>query len=139
PDADARAGQAAYWALTWSTAQNKQADVAATVAKAAKMGDYLRYSFYDKYFKQVGNCVGPTTCPAGTGKNASTGLLTWYYAWGGAADSGWAWRIGSGQAHFGYQNPLAAYALVNVPALKPQSPTAQADWAASLTPPLEFY
>jgi hypothetical protein len=139
PDADARAVQAAYWANTWATQQNKQADVAATVAKAAKMGDYLRYSFYDKYFKQIGNCVGPTACPAGSGKNSSTGLLTWYYAWGGATDGGWAWRIGSGQAHFGYQNPLAAYALANVPALKPQSATGQADWAASLTRQLEFY
>jgi hypothetical protein len=139
PDADARAVQAAYWANTWATQQGKQADVAATVGKAAKMGDYLRYAFYDKYFKQVGNCVGPSTCPAGSGKNSSTGLLTWYYAWGGATDGGWAWRIGSGQAHFGYQNPLAAYALGNVAALKPQSPTAQADWNASLTRQLEFY
>jgi glycosyl hydrolase family 48/cellulose binding protein with CBM2 domain/Big-like domain-containing protein len=139
PDADARAVQAAYWANTWATQQGKQADVAATVAKAAKMGDYLRYSFYDKYFKQVGNCVGPTTCPAGSGKNSSTGLLTWYYAWGGAADSSWAWRIGSGQAHFGYQNPMAAYALANVAALKPKSATGASDWAGSLTRQLEFY
>jgi len=139
PDADARAVQAAYWANTWATEQGKQAQVSATVSKAAKLGDYLRYAFYDKYFKQVGNCVGPTTCAAGSGKNSSTGLLTWYYAWGGAADNSWAWRIGSGQAHFGYQNPLAAYALANVPALKPQSPTAQADWSASLTRQLEFY
>jgi Glycosyl hydrolase family 48/Cellulose binding domain/Bacterial Ig domain len=139
PDADARAVQAAFWANTWATQQNKQADVAATVAKAAKMGDYLRYSFYDKYFKQVGNCVGPTTCPAGSGKNSSTGLLTWYFAWGGANDGAWAWRIGSGQAHQGYQNPLAAYALSNVAELKPRSATAVADWAGSLTKQLEFY
>ncbi|MFL6144589.1 MAG: glycoside hydrolase family 48 protein [Labedaea sp.] len=139
PDADARAVQAAYWANTWATQQNKAADVAASVAKAAKMGDFLRYSFYDKYFKQVGNCVGPTVCPAGSGKNSSTGLLTWYFAWGGANDSTWAWRIGGSQAHFGYQNPLAAFALSNVPALKPQSPSAVADWSASLTKQLEFY
>jgi hypothetical protein len=139
PDADARAVQAAYWANTWATQQNKQADVSATVAKAAKMGDYLRYSFYDKYFKKIGNCVGPTTCPAGTGKDASTGLLTWYYAWGGAADGAWAWRIGSGQAHEAYQNPLAAWALSTVPALEPKSPTATADWAGSLTKQLEFF
>jgi hypothetical protein len=139
PDADARAVQAAYWALTWSTQQGKQADTATTVGKAAKLGDYLRYAFYDKYFKKVGNCVGPTTCPAGTGKDASTGLLTWYYAWGGAMDGAWAWRIGSSQAHFGYQNPLAAFALSTVPQLRPQSPTAAADWAGSLTRQMEFY
>ncbi|HEV2778080.1 MAG TPA: glycoside hydrolase family 48 protein [Actinophytocola sp.] len=139
PDADARAVQAAYWANVWATQQGRQADVAATVAKAAKLGDFLRYAFYDKYFKQVGNCVGPTTCPAGSGKNSSTGLLTWYYAWGGATDGSWAWRIGSGQAHFGYQNPMAAHVLANVAALRPQSPTAAADWAGSLQRQLEFY
>jgi Glycosyl hydrolase family 48/Bacterial Ig domain/Cellulose binding domain len=139
PDADARAVQAAFWANTWAGQQNRTAEVAATVAKAAKLGDYLRYSFYDKYFKQAGNCVGPTTCPAGTGKNASTQLLTWYYGWGGAVDGTWAWRIGSGQMHFGYQNPMAAYALSNVAALRPQSATGATDWAGSLTRQLEFY
>jgi hypothetical protein len=72
PDADARAVQAAYWALQWATAQGKQRAISATVAKAAKMGDYLRYAMYDKYFKKIGNCVGPSTCPAGTGKNSSS-------------------------------------------------------------------
>ncbi|HEU5470514.1 MAG TPA: glycoside hydrolase family 48 protein [Actinophytocola sp.] len=139
PDADARAVQAAYWANVWATEQGQAAAVAPIMTKAAKMGDYLRYSFYDKYFKQVGNCVGPTTCPAGSGKNSSTGLLTWYYAWGGALDGGWAWRIGSSQAHFGYQNPLAAFALSSVPALRPVSPSAVTDWSQSLTRQVEFY
>ncbi|WP_061451316.1 glycoside hydrolase family 48 protein, partial [Streptomyces scabiei] len=120
PDADARAVQAAYWADVWAKQQGKGGDVSATVGKAAKMGDYLRYAMYDKYFKKVGNCVGPTTCPAGTGKDASFYLLSWYYAWGGATDTnaGWAWRIGSSHAHGGYQNPMAAYALANYAPLK---------------------
>jgi hypothetical protein len=139
PDADARAVQAAYWALQWATQQGQASAISATIAKAARMGDYLRYAFYDKYFKRVGNCVGPTTCPPGTGKNSSMGLLSWYFGWGGATDGAWAWRIGSGQNHFGYQNPMAAYALANVPALRPQSPTGQADWAGSLQRQLEFY
>ena len=44
-----------------------------------------------------------------------TTCSSWYYAWGGASDTsaGWAWRIGSATAHFGYQNPIAAYALSN--------------------------
>ena len=41
------------------------------------MGDYLRYSMFDKYFKKVGNCVGPSACPAGTGKDASFYLMSW--------------------------------------------------------------
>jgi hypothetical protein len=141
PDADARAVQAAYWADEWAKEQGKGADVSATVAKAAKMGDYLRYAMYDKYFKKIGNCVGATSCPAGTGKDASHYLLSSYYAWGGATDTsaGWAWRIGSSHTHGGYQNPLAAYALANYAPLKPKSTTGQADWAKSLDRQIEFY
>ncbi|MFJ6701799.1 MULTISPECIES: glycoside hydrolase family 48 protein [unclassified Streptomyces] len=141
PDADARAVQAAYWADVWAKAQGKGADVLATVGKAAKMGDYLRYAMYDKYFKKIGNCVGPATCAAGTGKDASDYLLSWYYAWGGATDTsaGWAWRIGSSHVHGGYQNPLAAYALSSYADLKPKSATGAADWGTSLTRQLEFY
>lgn len=139
PDADARAVEAAYWALQWATAQNKQADVAATVAKAAKMGDYLRYAMFDKYFKRIGNCVGASACPAGTGKNSAHYLMSWYYAWGGGMTDQWSWRIGSSFNHFGYQNPLAAHALANVTGLKPSSPTANADWTASLQRQMEFY
>ncbi|WP_028801811.1 glycoside hydrolase family 48 protein [Streptomyces sp. 142MFCol3.1] len=141
PDADARAVQAAYWADVWAKAQGKGGDVSTTVGKAAKMGDYLRYAMYDKYFKKIGNCVGPSTCAAGTGKDASHYLLSWYYAWGGATDTsaGWAWRIGSSHTHGGYQNPLAAYALSSNADLKPKSATGQADWAKSLGRQLEFY
>ena len=124
PDADARAVQVAYWAHTWATEQGKAADVATTVGKAAKMGDYLRYAMYDKYFKKQG-CTS-TSCAAGTGKDSSAYLLSWYYAWGGANDTsaGWAWRIGSSHNHSGYQNPMAAWALSNVTALKPKGATA---------------
>jgi hypothetical protein len=109
------------------------------VADAAKLGDYLRYSFYDKYFKNPG-CTS-TSCPAGTGKSSSNNLMSWYYAWGGAYDTsaGWAWRIGSSTSHFGYQNPMAAYVLSNVSAFAPKSPTGKSDWQASLSRQLEFY
>src|SRR6266516_2739834 len=141
PDADARAIQAAYWALTWATAQGKQAQITSNVANAAKLGDYLRYSLFDKYFKQQGNCTDPHTCPGATGRGSADYLLGWYYAWGGANDTsaGWAWRIGDGVAHFGYQNPLASWALSSVPALQPRSPTAVSDWSTSLTCQLQFY
>ena len=143
PDADARAVEAAYWALQYATQQGNAAAVSATVAKAAKLGDYLRYSLFDKYFKQIGNCIGPVQCPAGQGKNSADYLLGWYYAWGGClppdAGCSWAWRIGDGVAHFGYQNPLAAFALSNTPGLIPASPTAKSDWATSLTRQLQFY
>ncbi|MEV4580867.1 glycoside hydrolase family 48 protein [Nonomuraea jabiensis] len=139
PDADARAVQAAYWAQTWAKAQGKESQISGSVAKAAKMGDYLRYAMYDKYFKKPG-CTSPQ-CAAGTGKDSSNYLLSWYYAWGGATDSsaGWAWRIGSSHNHSGYQNPLAAWALANVAELKPKSSTGVADWSTSLTRQLQFY
>ncbi|MGR6973808.1 glycoside hydrolase family 48 protein [Streptomyces cynarae] len=141
PDADARAVQAAYWADVWAKQQGKGGDVSATVGKAAKMGDYLRYAMYDKYFKKIGNCVGASSCPAGTGKDASHYLLSWYYAWGGALDTsaGWSWRIGSSHVHGGYQNPLAAYALSSYADLKPKSATGASDWSKSLQRQLEFY
>ena len=141
PDADARAVQAAYWANQWASEQGNAAQVADTVERASRMGDYLRYAQYDKYFKQVGNCVGASSCPAGSGKNSSHRLLSWYYAWGGALDTsaGWSWRIGSSFAHFGYQNPMAAYALSEDPALRPNSATGASDWAASLDRQVEFY
>lgn len=148
PDADARAVQAVYWASVWAKAQGKSADVADLVKKAAKMGDYLRYAMFDKYFKKIGNCVGATSCPGGSGATDAQGardnqhyLMSWYYAWGGATDpsAGWAWRIGSSHNHFGYQNPLAAWVLSALPEFKPLSPSAAGDWGKSLGRQLEFY
>ncbi|CAM3878590.1 glycoside hydrolase family 48 protein [Kibdelosporangium persicum] len=140
PDADARAVQVAFLADKWATAQGKGADVSAVVKKASKMGDYLRYAMFDKYFKRIGNCTSPSSCPGGTGKDSAHYLMSWYYAWGGATDTsaGWAWRIGDGASHQGYQNPLAAYAMANDPALKPASATGAADWAKSLERQLEL-
>jgi chitodextrinase len=139
PDADARAIQAVYWAQQWAADQGRSAEIADTVAKAAMMGDYLRYALFDKYFKTIG-CTSPS-CAAGSGKDSAHYLLSWYYAWGGALDAnaGWAWRIGSSHAHFGYQNPMAAYALSAVPELQPEGATAVQDWAASFDRQLEFY
>ncbi|XP_076264544.1 exoglucanase B-like [Rhynchophorus ferrugineus] len=141
PDADARAVQAAFWAAKWATEKGQYGTVADTVSKAAKMGDYLRYSLFDKYFKQIGNCVGAWSCPGATGKGSAHYLINWYFAWGASynAQYDWAWRIGDGSAHFGYQNPLAAYALSNDANLKPKGATAVEDWQTSLERQLELY
>jgi len=139
PDADARAVQAAYWAVKWAAAQGKSSAISASVAKAAKLGDYLRYAQFDKYFKKIGNCTSPTSCAAGSGRNSQHYLLGWYFAWGGAEPGGgWAWRIGDGAAHSGYQNPMAAYALSTEASLIPKSSTAKSDWASSLARQIEF-
>jgi len=132
--------QVAFQAEKWAKDQGKSADVAAVLKKASKMGDYLRYSLFDKYYKKIGNCVGASSCPAGTGKDSEHYLISWYYAWGGSADpsSAWAWRIGDGAAHQGYQNPLAAYALSADAGLKVTSATGATDWATSLGRQMEF-
>jgi hypothetical protein len=137
PDADARLVQAAYWAEQYATAQGNQSQVASTMTDAAKLGDFVRYSMFDKYFKQISaNCsqVGSVSCPAGTSKsNEDTYLLSWYYAWGGSTTGAWSWRISGTEVHEGYQNPLAAYALSTTSSLVPQSSSAQSDWGTSLT------
>ena len=133
--------QAAYWALQYATAQGNQAQLSSTMAKAAKMGDYLRYSMFDKYFKQIAPTAASRSvaCPAGTCKaNEATYLLSWYYAWGGSTTGAWSWRIGGSEIHDGYQNPLAAYALSNTTSLIPLSPSAKADWGTSLTTQLNL-
>jgi hypothetical protein len=142
PDADARMIQAAYWADTFAKSQGKTSSVSGTLAKAAKLGDFLRYSMFDKYFKQItATCsqLGSVACPAGTSKtNEDTYLMSWYYAWGGASTGAWSWRISGESIHQGYQNPLAAWALSTDTSLIPLSPTAKADWATSLTTQLNF-
>jgi hypothetical protein len=143
PDADARLVQAAYWADTYAKAQGKSSAITATLGKAAKLGDYLRYSMFDKYFKQISaSCSqsGSVACPAGTSKaNEDTYLLSWFDAWGGSTTGAWSWRISGTEIHEGYQNPLAAWALSNDSSLIPLSPSAKADWTTSLTTQLNLF
>jgi hypothetical protein len=132
PDADARAVQATYWADQW--ADEYGIDLGTYDKKASKMGDYLRYAMFDKYFRKIGS---PTV--AGTGYDAAHYLMSWYYAWGGGVSSDWAWKIGSSHNHFGYQNPMAAWILSENEDLKPLSQKGAGDWKTSLNRQLEFY
>lgn len=134
-DADARAVQAMYWAKDLGYTNTVYLN------KAKKMGDFLRYGMYDKYFQKVGSAADGTP-EAGTGKDSSQYLLAWYTAWGGGLGTtgNWAWRIGASHAHQGYQNVVAAYALSTADGgLIPASATAGEDWGKSLTRQLEFY
>jgi hypothetical protein len=134
PDADARLIQAAYWAQQYATAQGNQSQISSTLADAAKLGDFLRYSMFDKYFKQISAACsqdGSVTCPAGTSKaNEDTYLLSWYYAWGGSTTGAWSWRISGTEIHEGYQNPLAAMALSTDTSLIPLGSTAKTEGPA---------
>ncbi|QAA33059.1 exoglucanase [Clostridium manihotivorum] len=134
PDADARVVQAMYSADNWAKEQG--VDLSSLVQKSSKMGDYLRYSFFDKYFKKIGS---QDINSAATGYDSSSYLMSWYYAWGGGVGSNWSWRIGSSHDHFGYQNPLAAWVLSTNSDFKPKSTNGATDWGKSLNRQLEFY
>ncbi|HEX8911271.1 MAG TPA: glycoside hydrolase family 48 protein, partial [Humisphaera sp.] len=136
PDADARAVQAMFWAHQWAAQRGDAAKV--PLDRPAKLGDYLRYAMFDKYFKPAG--TQRPEAPGGRGYESAHYLLGWYYAWGGSlGDAAWAWRISCGHAHSGYQNPLAAWALSAYPAMAPKSPNAARDWRQSLDRQMEFY
>jgi len=132
PDADARAIQATYWADQWASEYG--VDLGTYIGKASKMGDYLRYAMFDKYFRKIGS---PTA--AGTGYDAAHYLLCWYYAWGGGVNANWSWVIGCSHSHFGYQNPMAAWILSQDDEFKPISRNGASDWSKSLERQLEFY
>lgn len=132
PDADARAIQVTYWANEW--AKEHGVDISDNVDRASKMGDYLRYSLFDKYFRKIGDSK-----QAGNGYDAAHYLMSWYYAWGGGITSDWAWVIGSSHNHAGYQNPMAAWVLSNDSEFIPKSSSAAGDWSDSLDRQIEFY
>jgi hypothetical protein len=139
PDADARAIGAVYWATVWAAADGQADKVKAVAQKAGKLGDFLRYALFDKYFKTIG--CKETSCPGARDYTSAHYLLSWYYAWGGSISTSgsWAFRIGASASHSGYQNPLTAYALSQVAEVKPASPNAARDWGTSLSRQLEFY
>jgi hypothetical protein len=139
PDADARAVQAAF--LAKQAAAKWGVNLNTYNAKAAKLGDYLRYAMAEKYFKAIPCASMSINCPGGSGKNMLHYLISWYYAWGGDASGAgsWSWRIGDYAAHFGYQNPMAAWVLANDTQIRPLSPTAPTDWATSLNRQLDLY
>ena len=139
-DADARVVQVMYWAFKHAQSQGGNGAASLPIDKATKMGDYMRYNLFDKYFKKIG-CQNKSE-PGATGYESAHYLLNWYYAWGGSASDSpakWSWRIGSSHCHSGYQNPMAAWVLSSVPDFKPKSQNGQSDWQKSLKRQIEFY
>ncbi len=138
PDADARAVQAMYWAQIYAKEQGASL-ASLDLDKATKMGDYLRLAMFDKYFKPLG--VQSATSGAGTGYDSAHYLMSWYMSWGGSADpaSQWAFRISASHCHFGYQNPMAAYAMSQITEFEPKSQNGKRDWTESLKRQMEFY
>lgn len=138
PDADSRAVEAIFWAKKFADAQGGSPIVNEIVAKASVMGDWMRYSMFDKYFKPIG-CQDINA--SGTGYNSAHYLLSWYYAWGGpTTPQGWAWKIGCSHSHSGYQNPMAAYVLSQVPDFtNNMSQNGPSDWKKSFMRQVQLY
>ena len=110
PDAEARVVQYAWWAQQFAAEAGSAAAIAAADAKAKKMGDYLRYSLFDKYFRTIGD----DRDTGGSGTQSCHYLISWYVSWGGEVPAPsqqpqWGFRIGSSECHQGYQAPDIAY------------------------------
>ena len=141
PDAEDRAIQAVYDANRWGvgaqTVESKWGGSQSISALAAKMGDETRNNMYDKYYK----AIGCQNAGASSGENGKHYLMNWYTSWGGAMDGTWAWQIGASHMHEFYQNPLAAYALVNDSELKGnmKAQGAADDFQTSLERQIELY
>jgi hypothetical protein len=109
-DADARCIQAVFFAKWLCDRDQKAGPPADILDKATKLGDWLMYGCYDKFFMRIG--TQSRKQPGNANDDAFHGLLSWYTAFGGPLQKqGWAFRIGSSHSHIGYQNPVAAYAL----------------------------
>lgn len=139
PKADAAAIQATYWAKQWASQQGKSSQIADYTSKASEMGDFLRYSMYDKYFQPIG--LGGQSLSDQCGAHY---LLSNEYTWSGAAEANqgnWAYRTGCSNNNIGSQNPMTAWILSDSSNtdFKPQSSNGASDWAASLDRQLEFY
>ncbi|ORX72569.1 hypothetical protein BCR32DRAFT_285728 [Anaeromyces robustus] len=120
PDADARAIQATYFAYLWAKEDGINLPYS-IILRATRLGDYLRYSHYDKYFKKIGDCFNYKLCTPGSGIMGD-----------------WTWRRGSSYIHSGYQNPLVAWIFSTQSAFKLKSSTGNKDWSVSLDRQLEF-
>ncbi len=139
PDAEDRAIQAVHFANVYGAGDSSVS------ALAGKMGDQCRNDMFDKYYKKIG---ASTTIrdSAASGNGSQHYLMAWYTAWGGAisasyGDYGWAWQIGCSHSHQFYQNPLAAYALINDSAINGgmKAKGATDDYKESLKRQIEMY
>ena len=132
PDAEDRAIQAVYAANRWGVGDSS------VTTLAGKMGDQLRNNMFDKYYKKIG-----ANDPWNMANDMSGAhyLMSWYTSWGGAMDGSWAWQIGASHCHEFYQNPLAAFALLQDDGLKSAMKATDAvkDYTTSLKRQMEFY
>ena len=136
-DAEARTIQWSTWADRWAAMSGTQVDIGAQLIKTRKMGDYLRYTLFDKYFHQIGynRAYGTSTDNVHL---ACHYLISQSASWGGEiptnADlSSWSFRTGSSEVHQGYQAPNIAYLMATGGGgYTPLSPWAGDYWLGAL-------
>ncbi|HAJ97048.1 MAG TPA: cellulose 1,4-beta-cellobiosidase [Ruminococcus sp.] len=138
PDAEDRAIQGVYDANMWGVGDSN------VTTLAGKMGDELRNNMYDKYYRTIGTSNNVNSWQNGSEANCAHYLMNWYTSWGGALSSSgqnWCWQIGCSHCHEFYQNPLAAYALIQEDGLKGamKAQGAVEDYKTSLERQVEFY
>lgn len=141
PDAE---GRVLHWAFRAkdlvSGAVPTQVTQGDTYAK--KMGDYLRYALFDKYFRKIGD--NQHAALSSSPYDSCHYLISWYTSWGGeipasGATGSWSFRIGSSEAHIGYQAPNVAYQMATGGGgHNPLSPSASDIWLGSLYRQLEM-
>ncbi len=135
PDAEERAIQAVYAANRWGVSDST------VTTKAGMMGDMMRNNMFDKYYKAIGCQDINANSNGGAGYDSAHYLMSWYTAWGGAADGAWAWQISASHCHQFYQNPLCAYGLLYDTGLSSamKATGAVKDYTTSLQRQLEMY
>ncbi|MDE6034696.1 MAG: cellulose 1,4-beta-cellobiosidase [Ruminococcus sp.] len=139
PDAEDRAIQAVYFANQFGAGNDE------VTALAGKMGDQCRNDMFDKYYHAIGcqNIMASGNDGNTLGDQGGQHyLMAWYTSWGGALnDYSWAWQIGASHSHQFYQNPLAAYALIDDAGLSAgmKSKGAVDDYKESLKRQIEMY
>lgn len=138
PDAEGRTLQWAFYAA-------KEAAGPSTLAgatKAKKMGDYLRYCLFDKYFREIGNFTVGATWSAPY--KSCHYLTSWYVSWGGEVPASgmtgsWSFRIGSSESHQGYQTPNIAYRMATGGGgFAPQTASAGDTWLGAMYRQIEL-
>ena len=78
--------QIMYWAQKF--AQDQGIDLSKYIQKTIKIGNYLRYTLFDKYFRVIGQGKKP-----GRGYESCSYLVDFNFQWGSTLNENWSWHL----------------------------------------------